>query len=168
MAWLPKGNGDGFFLTVTVYDRNQDDVTLTYELRSADFATAETDALIVIAALVAVTKSVPAAYNVGKRYIEDSIVLPIDGENQIKARVAFRLADGQGNETFDIPAPQESIFVTLTGKSNNIVNVGKDTLITYANLFKATGGKCFISDGESLDAMTEGRKVSSKTGMRAR
>lgn len=168
MAWLPRGNGDGFFLTVTLYDRNQDDVTLTYELRSADFATAETDSLIVIAALAAVTQDIPAAYNVGKRYVEDSIVLPVAGENQIKARVAFRLADGQGNETFDIPAPSETIFVTLTGKSNNIVNVGKDTLITYANLFKATGGKCFISDGESLDAMTEGRKVSSKTGMRAR
>jgi len=168
MAWLPKGNGDGFFLTVTLYDRNQDDVTLTYELRSADFAAAETDALVVLAALDAVTKDVQAAYSVGKRYVQDSIVLPIEGENQIKARVAYRLADGQGNETFDIPAPEESIFVTLTGKSNNIVNVGKDTLITYANLFKATGGKCFISDGESLDAMTDGRKVSSKTGMRAR
>jgi len=100
MAWLPKGNGDGFFLTVTLYDRNQDDVTLTYELRSADFATAETDALVVLSALDAVTKDVQAAYSVGKRYVQDSIVLPIEGENQIKARVAYRLADGQGNETF--------------------------------------------------------------------
>jgi hypothetical protein len=155
-------------LTVTLYDRNQDDVTLTYELRSADMAAAEADALIVIAALAAVTQSIPVGYAVSKRYVENSIVLPTLGENQIKARVSFRLADGQGNETFDIPAPAETIFVQLTGKSNNIVNVGYSTLVTYANLFKATGGKCFISDGEDLDAMTEGRKVSSKTGMRAR
>lgn len=167
MAWLTKGNGDGFFLTVTLYDRNQDDAPLTYELRSADMAAAEADALIVLAALDPVTQGIPVSYSVQKRYVQSPISLPAGGEMQIKARVAFRLAGGQGNETFDIPAPAEGIFVSPTGKSNNIVDVTDTDLITYANLFKASG-KCFISDGEDLDEMTEGRKVSSKTGMRAR
>src|SRR5574341_1282907 len=167
MAWAAKGNGAGYFLTLTVIDRNADDATLTYELRSADMTAALADALNIIGDFIAVSDALPVAYAVAQRFVEDAIVIPTVGEMQIKARVGVRLANGQGNETLDIPAPKENIFMTPTGKGNNIVNVAFGALITYVSNFY-TAGIAFFSDGEAVDAMTEGRKVSSKTGMRAR
>lgn len=167
MAFVASGNGNGYFLTVTGIDRNSDDTTLTYELRSADYATALADALIIIGLLEAVSQLEVTAYSVATRYVEDAIVQPLTGESQIKARVGCRLSDGQGNTTFDIPAPEETIFVSTVGKGNNIVNTENVALNNYANIFKATG-KAFISDGESMDVLTEGRKVSSRTGLRSR
>lgn len=167
MAFVTAGNGNGFFLTVSVIDRNGDDATLSYELRSADYATALADALIIIARLGAVSQVEVVGYSVATRYVEDAIVQPASGEMQIKARLAVRLADGQGNATLDIPAPMEEIFMTLAGKGNNIVDVTDADVLNYVALFSAAG-KAYISDGESVDVLKEGRKVSGKTGLRSR
>lgn len=167
MALVAKGNGAGYFLTMTVVDRNQDDATLTYELRSATMAEALTDSAAIMADFLLVSQAKISGYGVSQRFVEDALVLPTSGELQIKARIGIRLADGQGNETLDIPAPKEEIFVSLTGKGNKIVNTAYGDLVGYVSNYY-TAGTAFISDGEAVDAMTEGRKVSSKTGLRAR
>lgn len=167
MAFVAQGNGNGFFLTVSTIDKNSDSATLTYELQSADYATALADSLIIIARLVAVSQVEVVGYSVSTRYVENAIAQPTSGESQIKARVVVRLADGQGYASFDIPAPKEEIFMDTVGKANNIVDVTDTDLLNYAALFQA-GGKAYISDGETIDVMTEGRKVSTRTGLRSR
>jgi len=167
MAYLAAGNGSGYFVTLTVIDRNEDKATLEYELRANDEAEALSETSAVITALTNASQCIVIGYNVQKRFYNDSIVVPSAGELQVKARIAFRLADSREYETLDIPAPEETLFMTLTGKGNKIVNVNSALVTGYTNLFKAAGS-CFISDGETLEEISEGRKVTSKTGFRSR
>jgi len=167
MAYLAQGNGSGYFLTLTVIDRNEDKAVLEYELRANDEAEAISETSAVITALTNASQVVVIGYNVQKRFYNDSIVVPAAGEIQVKARVAFRIANSREYETFDIPAPEETLFMTLTGKGNKIVNVNSPLVTGYADVFKAAGS-CFISDGETLEEISEGRKVTSRSGMRSR
>jgi len=167
MAYVAAGNGSGYFLTMTVQDRNLDTSTLTYELRAADEAAALTAVATIIAAFDAVSQAVVIGYNVQKRFWNDSIGIPTAGEVQVKARVSYQLKDSPEKETFDIPAPKETIFYALTGKLNKVLDVADDDVIAYADLFRSAG-VAFISDGESLEYLLEGRKVTAKTGFRSR
>lgn len=167
MAYVVAGNGSGYFLTMTVQDRNLDTSTLTYELRAADEDEAITETATIISAFDGVSQAVVTGYHIQLRYWNDSIGTPSAGELQIKARVSFQLKDSPEKETFDIPAPKETIFYALTGTENKKVNVGSAAVIAYADLFRAAG-VAFISDGESLELLIQGRKVSSKSGFRAR
>jgi len=112
-------------------------------------------------------QAVVTGYHIQKRYWNDSIGTPAAGELQIKARVSFQLKDSPEKETFDIPAPKETIFYALTGTENKKVNVGLAAVIAYADLFRDTH-ECFISDGENLELLIQGRTVSGKSGFRAR
>lgn len=167
MAYVVAGNGSGYFLTMTVQDRNLDTATLTYELRAADEAEAITQTATIIAKFDAVSQAVVTGYHIQKRYWNDSIGTPAAGELQIKARCSFQLKDSPEKETFDIPAPKETIFYALTGTENKKVNVAATPVTEYADLFR-DAGVAFISDGESLELLIQGRKVSSKSGFRAR
>lgn len=166
MAYVVAGNGSGYFVTVSVMDRNEDKATLTYELRGADEATALVDVATIVTNLKVVSQVEVLGYNVQKRYYNDAIIIPAAGELQTKARIAFRIAGSPEYETLDIPAPDEDIFLGLNGKNNKIVDTADNGVINYTNMFKSTG-ICFISDGESLEQVSEGKKVSSKSGMRA-
>lgn len=166
MAYQTVGNGSGYFMTVTIIDRNEDSATLTYELRSADETAALADASTILTNLSNVSQARIIGYNVQKRFYNDTPTIPTAGELQVKARIAFKIADSRDYETLDIPAPEEAIFLTLTGKGNKIVNTTNVALNNYLNVFKA-GGQAFISDGESLETVSEGKKVSSRSGMRA-
>lgn len=167
MAYVVAGNGSGYFLTMTVQDRNLDTSTLSYELRGNDETEALAETGAIIAAFDAVSLAVVISYNVQKRFWNDSIGIPVAGEVQVKARVSYQLKDSPEKETFDIPAPKETIFYALTGKLNKVLDVSNTAVIAYADLFRAAGS-AFISDGESLEYLLEGRKVTSKTGFRAR
>lgn len=167
MAYVVQGNGSGYFVTVTVIDRNEDKATLEYELRSADEAAALAAVDDIIVALTNLSQVRVIGYNLQKRFYNDTPTIPAAGEIQVKARIAFKLADGREYGTFDVPAPEETAFLTATGKGNKIVDITKPIVTAYADLFKATG-VAFISDGESLETISEGRKVSSRSGFRSR
>lgn len=166
MAYVVAGNGSGYFVTVSVMDRNEDKAVLTYELRAADEAAALTQVATILTNLTTVSQVVVLGYNVQKRFFNDAIIIPAAGELQIKARIAFRIEGSPEYETLDIPAPDEDIFLGLNGKNNKIVNTANAGVVAYTNMFKAAG-ICFISDGESLEQVSEGKKVSSRSGMRA-
>jgi len=167
MAFIAAGNGFGYFLTLTAQDRNLDTVTKTYELRADNEADALVAALDIRAKYEAVSQTVVTGFHCGKRYWNDSIGIPAAGEIQIKARVSYQLKDSPEKETLDIEAPNENIFVATTGKMNKVLDVGDPDVIAYTDLFREAGS-CFISDGESLEYLLEGRKVSSKSGLRSR
>jgi len=167
MAYVPAGNGSGYFVTMTVQDRNLDTATLTFELRATSMVDANADTDTIIAAFDAVSQAVVISYNVQQRFWNDSMGIPASGEVQVKARVSYQLKDSPEKETFDIPAPKEEIFYALTGKLNKVLDVADLAVIAYANLFR-DAGVAYISDGESLEYLLEGRKVTAKTGFRSR
>jgi hypothetical protein len=160
MAFVPRGNGSGFFLNVSVTDAQADVSNLEYELRSADYAAAVTDSNAILAALAAVTDSKVSAYSISYRAEENAFSFPADADNSIKARIIVTLGLTTEKATIDIPAPKDAVFVANSGEGNNIVNtaVGNGIVTDYWSLFKSTG-EAFISDGEDAGTIQLGRRV---------
>jgi len=165
MAFVVDGNGDGWFVTVAIMDRGEEKATRIYELRAADHAEAVTQATTVITNLKLVSQVEVLGYNIQQRFYNNAIIIPAAGQLQEQARVAYRIENSSNYETFDIPAPVSGLFLQNNGAASEIVDVADNDLNTYANMFKSTG-ICFISDGESLEQISRGERVSSRKGMR--
>lgn len=161
MALVPSGNGSGWFLTVSLTDTQSDVSVKEYELRAVDLAGAQASVANILGALANVTDSVVSATSLSFRQYEDAFSYPVGADNSTKARISYRIDGSNENETFNIPAPKNALFVAPSGPSNNVVNVSNADLLVYSGLF-LNGGDCFISDGESLDAMNKGRRVTVK------
>lgn len=156
----------GFFMTLTVIDRQNDAITLKYGLRAADAAAAAAAATAILAALDGCSSVNVLGYNLLHRFYENAPSVPAVGDNSVKARIKARKTDGYAT-TFDIPAPVEAIFVGATGANNNIVDVADPLVQAYVDLFKAAG-VAFISDGEDLAATDAigGQRVTVGRGLR--
>lgn len=165
MAFVVQGNGDGWFATVQIMDKGEEKTTLTVELRSADHAAALTDIGAWAIAFYQVSNCEILGYNVQQRFINNAIIIPASGQLQEKARVAFRLENTSEYETLDIPAPKDTLFLNTNGAASEIVDVADTSLIAYTNLYKSTG-IAFISDGEALEQVSRGERVSTRKGMR--
>ena len=163
MALVTKGHASGFWLTVSLTDTQRDVSTKTYELTSADYATAVTDTATILAALGNMSKSVISGYAISIRYEEDAFAYPALADNAIKARLSFQLTDRIDQETHDIPAPKDEIFVAPAGPNNKVVDITDAAVIAYAQLFQA-GGEALISDGETSDFVSKGQRVSASSG----
>ena len=158
MAFVPKGNGSGFFLTVGVTDTQGDVSVLEYELRAADYAAAVTASNAILTKLKAVTISVPSSYSISYRAEENAFLFPEGADNSIKARLVVTLGTTTEKATIDIPAPEQTIFVSNSGEGNNIVDTSDTDLLDYFEIFK-NAGSAFISDGEDAGTLQVGRRV---------
>lgn len=167
MAYIPDGAGFGWFLTITVQDRNMDYVTLTFELRATNAVEAEAERTAIFTAFDDVSQAVIVGYGLNQRFVNDSIGVPAAGEVEVKARVSYQLKDTFKKGTFDIPAPKETIFLALTGKQNKVLDVADAAVMAYADLFRAAGS-AYIGNGGSLEYLLEGRKVTSRSGLRSK
>ncbi|AXH77632.1 MAG: hypothetical protein [Caudoviricetes sp.] len=167
MAYIPDGAGFGYFLTVTLQDRNMDYATLTYELRATNDIEAEAERAAIFTALGDVSQGVIVGYALSERYVNDSIGIPAAGEVEVKARVSYQMKDSFHKGTFDIPAPKETIFVATTGKGNKVLDITNADVIAYADVFRAAGVS-YIGGGNSLEYLLEGRKVTSRSGLRSK
>ena len=166
MAMVAAGNGTGFFVVVTLIDRNEDVTTKEYELDVADFAEALGAQLEIEGDLALVSDALIVGSSLAQRRVNDAIVVPIVGEVQTKARIIVRLDGGNEKATIDIPAPKETMFLTLSGKGNKVVDLENASIIDFlANYLPA--GNVFLSDGEKLGEALEGRKVSVSSGFRS-
>ena len=166
MAFVTKGAGSGYWLTMTVVDNGDDKSTLTYELTAIDAITADVAATAIIDAYNGVGMGVVSGYNVGLRYEENAFAYPVSGvENQNKARIVSQLVGNTKKATLDIPAPDPAIFVDVTGVNANIVDFTNAAVIAYLGTFQAAG-QAFISDGEIMDFPIQGKRVSSRKGFR--
>lgn len=148
-------------LTVSLGDNGANITTKRYRLRSADIATAVTDAAIVVAALDAVTNAVIVGYRISDVFHEGTVVYPAAGiENEDKASISVLLTTGGGKKAnLKIPAPVIGIFNGATGAAANVVDTSDTDLNTYLDLF-ATGGEAYISDGEDYDSVQSGKRIS--------
>ncbi len=153
----------GWFLTMTMADNGGNQITKTWKLRATDAATADTDAAVIRAAYNAVTNSVEVAYGLGERFQEDSITYPAAGiENEDKASITGLLIAGNKKANLKINAPVIGMFMNLTGPGANIVDILDTDLNTYTDVFK-TGAQAYISDGEDLDTVLSGKRISARS-----
>ena len=155
---------NGWWLTSTLVDNGGNVTTKRYDLRASDATTAATDVAAIIAAPNAITDSVMSGYRYGEEFIEDSFAYPAAGvENENKASITCLLTTGGAKKAnLKIPAPVIGIFVDTTGPSANVVDVTNAALLTYAALFES-GGEAYISDGEDLDSLISGKRISAKS-----
>lgn len=165
MAFAPRGNGNGFWLVLTLVDTQGDPSTMEFELSSADFATAVTDKDAILAAISGVSQSIVASYHLKLIEDEDAFVFPVGADNSIKARLSFQILDSVDKARRDIPSPQNAIFVAPTGPNNNVVDTTNAAVIAFAQLFQ-TGGEAFLSDGEISEFLLGGQRVSIAKGLR--
>ena len=166
MALVPKGNGSGFYLSVTLTDNGNNDSTLDYELRAADYAAALTAKTAILAALAGVSGSEIKSTILSYRDEEDAFAFPASGvENETKARIVYQLDGSTKKGNYDIPAPVAGIFQTPAGDGANVVDILVTALIAYNDIFEAAG-QAFISDGEDMGFMLKGRRVSVKKGLK--
>lgn len=162
MALVPQGNGAGWFFSVSLTDTQSDVSVMEFPLQSADYASAQTDANLVLVAIAGVSDAVVTATSLSYREEEDAFSYPANAcDNSVKARITYRIAGSSKKGTFEIPAPSNDIFVSPNGADNNRVNTSAPELLAYSGLF-LTGGTAFISDGEALDALEKGVRVTRK------
>lgn len=139
----------GFYLNVSLSDTGGNKSVLRYDLTAADFATAETDAATILAALNAVTDAAVVSYSLGEGFEEDTTYFG-SGEVENVAIISARIDTTEAKEAIlRIPAPNVGIFKAASGPDYNIVDAADVALVAYLNLF-ATGNEALVSDGEAL------------------
>lgn len=158
-----------FELMVQIADNSGKTTKKTFEMQSADAATAATDAAAILAALNGVTAGVVKSYSINQVFVENALVLPASGvENENQALLSIRLAsDPTKYATFAIPAADPAIFVSASGAGANVVDTGNAQVNALVGLF-TTGNESYLSDGELADAALDfsghRRHVASRTG----
>jgi len=154
----------GWWVYVTVADHGDNRSTLSYQcdpVLVVDGITAQAAAAAIVADLDALTNSIIVGYRVEEVYYNDSIALPADGiENENKASITYSIDGTNKKGNFKIPAPISTLFGT-TGGAANQVNTALAALQSYADNFR-TAGEFVISDGEKLDVVLVGKRISAK------
>jgi len=154
---------DGFLLAVTLVDNGGNEGTMRYDLRSADHATALTDTAAIIAALNALTNAVIRRYAIHTKYRENAFAYPAAGvELEDKASLSVSLDGVDKRANLKIPAPVIGMFAASSGPGANVVDVLDADTLTYVALFE-TGAEAYISDGEDVDALLSGKRISSSS-----
>jgi len=157
-------DSNGWWLRCSLADNGANITTKRYQLTSATAAEAATDVAAIIAALNAITDAVMVSYAYGEEFVESAVSYPAAGiENENQASITALLTTGGGKKAnFKIPAPVIGIFVAASGSSANVVDISDTDLGTYAALFES-GGEAYISDGEILDSLMSGKRISAKS-----
>lgn len=153
-------NLDGYTGYITLVDNGSNTTTKSYNLTSADAASADADIAAIVAAMVSVTNAVVVSYGATAVYVNDAVVLPASGvkiEEQALITVSI-VGHPTKSGTITIPAPKPSIFVATSGENANVVDLEAAAVETYVGLFQADG-EAYVSDGEVADTAKKGRRV---------
>jgi len=123
-----------------------------------------------VTAINAVTDALLINAFISIKQVEDTLSLPaVDCHVNEKASIVVALEAGEGKKaTFQIPSPEDGIFVGASGPNYDVVDVEDATLNTLLDMFQTTGGQFTISDGETMADDTypgkSGRRIFAKTG----
>lgn len=159
MALVPYNGRDGWFLTLVMIDRNNQQAIREFELIAADPDEAIATGLVMTTQYQALTQCQIVGRYISQRYQENAVATPAVGEKQVKAIITVRLAGSTEKATLDVPAPVETMFNALTGDGNLVVDTTFAPLTTFVANFQAAGGNALISDGEVIDVILRGKKV---------
>jgi len=141
----------GFFVTITVQDRQADKTHRRIQLDCDNMTDALSQALTVVGYLDAVTAGCIIKYTVSQDFEEDAATLPENTDISQGANIVMRI-DGRPSKSasFNVPAPDPGIFVGTSGENANTVDSGDAAVIALVGMFDASGGEAFISDGEHV------------------
>jgi len=160
MAFVPFNGRTGWFVTIVMIDRNEDEARREFELTASTPDDAITEGKALAVEYANLTQCNIVARHISYRDQNDSIVVPSAGEVQTKAIVTLRLEGGNEKATLDIPAPVETMFLALTGANNKVVNTTFPALTTFVNNLKVGAAQtALISDGESVKEIIRGKKA---------
>lgn len=159
---------NGWYGTVTLADHGDNRSTMKFQFdpaTTADFAAALAAMANLVADLDAITDAEIVGYTVTEDFYENAIALPAAGvENEDKASVTYSIDGTKKKGNFKIPAPvsagANNLFGT-TGGAANQVNTSSTVLQAYADNFR-TAGNFLISDGEKIDILLVGKRISAK------
>lgn len=155
----------GFELSITLVDNGGNSTTLSWQANPAvvtDYATAQAQRDLLVADLAAISNSVISGTRLAEVEYEDSLAYPVAGvENEDKASITYLIQDTNKKGNLKVPAPDIDIFVNASGPSANVVDVGDALVIAYTDNFRTTGG-WLVSDGESLQTVLKGKRISAK------
>lgn len=161
MALVTKG----FELSISVADNGANVSTLSWEANVTnvtDLATAQAARDALVADLKALSDSIVVTTRLSEVQYEDSVAYPVAGvENENKASITYLITDTNDKGNLQVPAPKIGAFVAPTGPSANIVNVAAGIVTDYCDNFRVTGG-WYISDGQSLQTVLKGKRISAK------
>lgn len=151
---------DRFELTVTLIDSGANQSTKTFALNTSDYDDAILARDEILSALDAASDAKISGYRLSFVGVENAFSLPLGGvEIENQALLVF-LLDGFANKaaTFIIPAPNDGLFVSSTGKNRNVVDTSDAAIIAIRDLFTSSG-VATISDGETVDIVQSGKRI---------
>lgn len=155
----------GFWLSVTLVDNGANQTTLSWQanpLTVTDLVTAEAARDSLLEDLIQITDARVSGTRLSVVQYEDELTYPPAGvENENKASVTYLIQDSNKRGNFKVPAPVQDIFVNTAGPSANVVDVTENIVTTYADNFRSVGG-WLVSDGEHLQTLLKGKRISSK------
>ena len=153
----------GYWMTVTIADAGAQTSTITFQMTAPDAATADTDAVAILANTNAITDGVIVGYSIQQRFEENAIVYPSGGEEvQNKVSFTFLLAGRNKRANRKVPAPTIGIFDDISGPGRNVVDTTDANVVAFATMFEA-GNECLLSDGESVDRLLSGKRIHAKS-----
>lgn len=160
-------------LVATIVDKGGKPVTTrTWDFQGTDTAGDASallaDAVLHLADFAAVTDCKISKYEVKVVFVENALTLPTadTAENNAHALITAPI-DGVPNKSasIDIPGPKNSIFVNPNaGAGHDDVDITNTDVQNYLNNFQATGGKFYVSDGETIvPAQASGKRTHSRS-----
>lgn len=156
----------GWFISMTLVDGAQQKSTVTLQLRGTTNAEAETSAAAVSAAYAALTNSVLVGYHVIKKFsVDGADPTAATSLNAIQAALTASVYNNPLKAvSMAIVNPVDGMFQSTSPGSPgyNQVDLTYGALGTYVGLFKNSAGVDggYVSDGESVLALTNGIRVS--------
>lgn len=155
----------GWELSISLVDNGGNITTLSWEANTAvvtDLATAQAARDALVTDLEAISNAVIIGTRLSEVQYEDSVAYPAAGiENEDKASISYLIQDTNKKGNLKIPAPVIGAFVNTSGPSANVVDVTATVVTNYCDNFRTTGG-WYVSDGESLQTVLKGKRISAK------
>jgi len=141
----------GFWATFTLVDSTGKKTTKEYHLRSANIATAVTNAVSIRDRLSIVSTAKIENYQVEQRFAEDAFTLPASGFMEEYAAISAPIAGQPGKRgSINVPSPHGLMFQSTVGSRRNDVDFGWTYTDLYLKMFDQPNGFCYVSDGEII------------------
>lgn len=150
-----------WYMSVTLGGLDDSTQTRRYNLVAADATEAETAASAIRSALANVSAGKIISYKIEHVFIEDTYVRPSsqDAEGGEQAVVSGKIDESPLESwSLNIPFPVIGLFLSAEGKNRNVIDITDTDLLAYTALFAPSTGSAYISDGEHIGTVEQGRR----------
>lgn len=150
-----------WWMSVTLGGLDDSRQTRRYNLVADDAAAAETAGGTIRAALANVSAGKIIGYKIEHEFVEDTYARPSsqDAEGGEQAYVSGKIDESPLESwSLNIPFPVIGLFLATEGKNRNVIDITDTALLAYTALFAPSTGSAYISDGEFIGTVEQGRR----------